>query len=159
MSTSFGDRFHVRKHQVIRKHVHKYCLEKRARHKKDPAPWLQAITFQFQLKEHFGQRGIIKYTVTGPKCSVQPSLLVKKKISIFSDTQSCKLSQVAEYRDASRQHRIPTSTAEPSSDLAPAPHRVLNASGIRESRVMPGIPGTDSSMYVSSCSVPSLGAE
>lgn len=71
----------MRKHQVIRKHVHKYFLEKRARHKNDPAPWLQAITFQFQLKERFGQRGIIKYMVTGPNCSVQPSLLVKRNLN------------------------------------------------------------------------------
>lgn len=66
----------MRKHQM-RKHIHKYLLEKRGGDRKDPAPWLQAITFQFQLKESFGQRGIINYTVTG-KCSVQHLLLMQK---------------------------------------------------------------------------------
>lgn len=48
--------------------------------------------------------------------------------------------QVAEYRDASRQYRIPTGIAEPSSGLIPAPYQVLNGSGIREQscQVSPG---------------------
>lgn len=155
-STRFGDRFHMRNHQMIRKHIHKYLLEKRER--EDAAPWLQAITFQFPLKEHCGQRRIIKCKVTG-KCSVQPSLLVQKNPQFSEILNLANNPQVAEYRDASRQYRIPTSIPEPSSDLVPAPHRVLNASGIRESRVIPGIPGTDPLTYISSCSFPSLGAE
>lgn len=78
---TFSDKLCTRKHRMIRKHIHNDLSEKEER-QKGSNPGLQANTFQSQLRECFGQRGIIKHGITG-KRSVQPSLLVQN--SQFSE--------------------------------------------------------------------------
>lgn len=101
--SKFGDRFHVSQK------THSQIFVRKEGGRKTPALWLRAITFQFQPKEHL-QTGIIKYTTTS---SVEPSPCWYQNPSIFRDSHFASYAQVAEHRDACREHRNPSSTAEP----------------------------------------------
>lgn len=95
----FGDRLHVSQK------THSQIFVRKER-EKESIPVVKGNHIPISAQGHF-QTGIIKYTITR---TVEPSLCWYQKSSIFRDSHFANYSQVAEHRDARREHRIPTST-------------------------------------------------